>query len=174
MSDSDIVRFTGVLGPDTSGSFSVFFDGSDVGLGGTWRSSEGIDAVSVDAAGDLYLSTTGSFSVSGVSGGDEDVFRFTPTSLGSTTAGAFQLFLDGSTVGLTANITALDAAGGFGPPQNVAPVVSVSAVPPMAGLNHISMTTCRIAEMMTAAEVPQMNAKISNRGGSGANRSSHR
>jgi hypothetical protein len=61
--------------------------------------------VAVDASGKIYLSTTGSFSVPGLSGADEDVFVFTPTSLGSTTAGTFGpgLFFDGSLYGLSSN-----------------------------------------------------------------------
>jgi hypothetical protein len=74
-------------------------------------SSEDVDGVAVDGAGQIHLSTTGSFSVSGVSGADEDVFVFTPTSLGATTAGTFSptLFFDGSLHGLSGNdIYAID------------------------------------------------------------------
>ncbi|MCI0585738.1 MAG: S8 family serine peptidase [Planctomycetes bacterium] len=104
--DEDLLRFTATgLGANTSGSFSIFFDGSDVGL---TSSSEDIDAAFLASDGRLYLSTTGSFSVTGASGADEDLLRFTPTSTGSTTAGTFDLFLDGSAVGIptTANLTA--------------------------------------------------------------------
>jgi len=49
--------------------------------------------------------------VPGVSGADEDVFVFTPTSLGPTTTGTFDaaLFFDGSVHGLGANdVNAID------------------------------------------------------------------
>ncbi|NEQ50314.1 MAG: cadherin repeat domain-containing protein, partial [Leptolyngbya sp. SIO3F4] len=94
--DEDVLLFSpNSLGSDTSGSFSVFFDGSDVGLG---DAREDVDAFSIDAAGDLFFSNTRNFSVSGLSGQDEDVFAYTPSSTGSVTTGTFasELFFDGS------------------------------------------------------------------------------
>lgn len=97
--DSDLVRFVPTsLGTSTAGTFELYFDGSDVDL---TRSGEDIDSVTVTAAGDLLLSTTGSFSVSGVSGQDEDIIRFSPTSLGANTSGTWSLEFDGSDVGLS-------------------------------------------------------------------------
>src|SRR5690606_23329996 len=83
-------------------SWSLLFDGSDVGLS---SSSENIDAVSIDAQGRLYLSTTGNFSVPGRSGTNEDVFVFTASTLGSSTSGSFSssLYIDGSALGLGGN-----------------------------------------------------------------------
>lgn len=69
---SDLVLFTpDRMGEDTAGSFSMFLDGSDIGLTG---SDEDIDAVEID--GDhLYLSTHGSFRLSeGLEGRAEDLF----------------------------------------------------------------------------------------------------
>ena len=107
--DEDLLAFTPVaLGSNTSGTFALFFDGSDVGLG---DSGEDIDGAAVDGSGLLYLSTRAAFAVPGVSGADEDVFVFDPTSLGATTAGGYSstLFFDGSSFGLTAtNLYALD------------------------------------------------------------------
>jgi len=99
----DIFEFVpSSLGADTAGTAAKYFTGKNVGL-----SSHGglIDGVAVNAAGQLYLSTSSSFSVSGLSGADEDVFVFTPTSLGATTAGTFAspLFFDGSLYSLSAN-----------------------------------------------------------------------
>jgi hypothetical protein len=64
-----------------------------------------VDAVAIDGSGKLYLSTTGSFSVTGRSGADEDVFVFTPSATGPTTTGTFAsvLFFDGSAYGLGGN-----------------------------------------------------------------------
>src|SRR5690606_5240986 len=72
---------------------------------GLSSSSENIDAVSVDAQGRLYLSTTGNFSVPGRSGTNEDVFVFTASSLGSSTSGSLSssLYVDGSALGLGGN-----------------------------------------------------------------------
>jgi hypothetical protein len=102
--DSDIVLFTSTsLGPVTAGTFSMYFDGTDVGLNTT--NGEDVDAAAVDATGNIYLSTLNAFSVTGVSGADEDVFVFTPTTLGSSTTGTFSStrYFDGSIYGLGTN-----------------------------------------------------------------------
>ncbi|MEM9092658.1 MAG: cadherin repeat domain-containing protein, partial [Cyanobacteria bacterium P01_F01_bin.53] len=94
--DEDVLLFSPTsLGSDTAGSFSVFFDGSDVGLGDV---REDVDALGMDTAGDLFFSNTRNFSVPGLSGQDEDVFAYTPSSTGSVTTGTFasELFFDGS------------------------------------------------------------------------------
>lgn len=95
--DSDIVRYT----PST-GTFAWYFDGSDVGL---TTDSEDIDAIGFAPDGRLLISTTGSPSVTGVSGADEDLLAFAASSLGSTTAGTWSLYFDGSDVGLSQSST---------------------------------------------------------------------
>ena len=95
--DSDIVKFTGTLGPETAGTFEMYFDGSDVGL---TKSGEDVDAIELLPDGTLLISTIGSFSANGLSGLDEDVIAFTPTSLAEDTAGSFDLYFDGSDVSL--------------------------------------------------------------------------
>jgi hypothetical protein len=111
--EEDLLSFIpSSLGDTTSGTFAMYFDGSDVGLS---TSNENIDAAAVDAAGRIYLSTTGNFSVAGASGADEDVFVFTPTTLGGTTSGTFSpsLYFDGSAFGLAANdVFAIDLPPG--------------------------------------------------------------
>jgi len=107
--DEDISVFTPTsLGQNTAGTWVRYFDGSDVGLGSS--SDEDIYALAVDATGKIYLSTRGNFSVSGLSGADEDVFAFTPSSLGSSTAGTFDstLFFDGSAYGVSGDIYGID------------------------------------------------------------------
>jgi 6-phosphogluconolactonase (cycloisomerase 2 family) len=102
--DEDLLAFAPTsLGDVTAGRFALWFDGSDVGLG---DAGEDVDAAAVDATSRLYLSTPDVFAVPGVSGGDEDVFVFTPTTLDPpTTAGTYAstLFFDGSSYGLGAN-----------------------------------------------------------------------
>lgn len=96
---SDIVRFIPTsLGANTVGAFEWYFDGSDVGLSG---SSEYIDAIAFDTTGRLLISTEGSFNAGGVKGNDEDLFAFSKTTLGATTAGTWALYFDGSRVALT-------------------------------------------------------------------------
>lgn len=95
---SDIVKFTATaLGGSTAGSFSFYFQGGDVDLGGT---GEAIDSIEVLADGRLLVSTGGAASVSGVTAADEDLLAFTPTSLGTTTTGSWALYLDGSDIQL--------------------------------------------------------------------------
>ena len=78
----------------------MYFDGSDVELSG-----EDVNAAALDANGDIHLSTTNAFAVTGVSGDDEDVFTFMPSQLGANTAGTYAstLLFDGSQFGLAAN-----------------------------------------------------------------------
>lgn len=110
LADEDILAFTPItLGTNTSGSWSIYFDGSDVDL--ATAASEDIDAMDVASNGDIYLSTTGNFSVTGVSGVNEDVFICSPASLGSNTVCTYMpsLYFDGSTWGLGGNnIDAID------------------------------------------------------------------
>jgi hypothetical protein len=101
--DKDLLAFTpATLGANTSGSWAMHFDGSDVGLS---TSGEDVDGVAVAANGGIYLTTLGNFAVTGVSGADEDVFVCTPTSLGDNTACTYSgaLAFDGSAWGLGAN-----------------------------------------------------------------------
>ena len=97
--DSDIIRFSPTsVGPNTAGTFSWYFDGSDVGL---TTNNEDIDTVGFAPDGRLILSTVGSFRVAGVRGNDEDLVAFSPTSLGATTSGTWSTYFDGSDVGLS-------------------------------------------------------------------------
>lgn len=98
VADEDLLEFTpSAAGPVTSGSWSLYFDGSDVQL---TLATEDVDAVALNSNGNILLSTSGSFFVPSFGGDNEDVFEFTPTSLGGTTAGTFvqTLFFDGSVV----------------------------------------------------------------------------
>ena len=105
--DEDLLAFTpSQLGENSSGTWQLYFDGSDVGLHNS--SSEDTFASWVDnATGDIYLSSFGSFSVSGVSGDGADIFICTPISLGTETDCTFSLFWDGSAYGFAGEV--LDA-----------------------------------------------------------------
>ncbi|MBD2194976.1 MULTISPECIES: SdiA-regulated domain-containing protein [Calothrix] len=97
--DSDIVKFTPTTTGDfTSGTLEMYFDGSDVGL---TSDAEELDAIAIDRDGNLVVSTRGGFTVPGVSGSDEDLMKFTATSLGQNTSGTWTMLFDGSDVGLT-------------------------------------------------------------------------
>ena len=99
--DEDLIAFTPLTSGDyLSGTWAMYFDGSDVQLSG-----EDVNAAALDANGNIHVSTTNAFSVTGVSGDDEDVFTFTPSQLGDSTAGTYvsALLFDGSLFGLSAN-----------------------------------------------------------------------
>jgi hypothetical protein len=99
----DIVQFDATsLGPNTAGSFSLYFDGNDVGL---TSSGEKIDGFTRLADGGLLISTTGTAKVPGlnstvITAQDEDLLSFTPTALGANTSGTWAMYFDGSRVGL--------------------------------------------------------------------------
>ena len=94
--DEDILRFSPrSLGSNTSGSWSLEFDGSDVGLSDA--SSEDVSGIWVDeATGNIYLSTLGSFAVAGAAGDGADILRCSSPTTGNNTACTFSLFWDGS------------------------------------------------------------------------------
>jgi hypothetical protein len=104
--DSDVISFTPTsIGEATAGTFSFYFDGSDVDL---TSSAEDVHGLFEFADGSLGISTTGSVTVGGLaSGGDEDVYRFTGT-FGAGTSGTWELWFDGSDVGLTTSPEDLD------------------------------------------------------------------
>jgi large repetitive protein len=96
VNDSDIVKLS-VL---SSGSWNhqIYFDGSDVGL---TTGAENVDAFAIRADGSMLFSTTGHTHVPGATANEEDLMLFRPTSLGTNTAGTWELFFDGSDVGLS-------------------------------------------------------------------------
>lgn len=108
--DSDIVQFNAVsLGNNTAGTFTLYFDGSDVGL---TKASEDIDALDLLPDGRLIVSTVGSYAVIGAQGKGDDLLSFTPAGLGATTSGTWSLYFDGSDVGIkpATNVDGVDVA----------------------------------------------------------------
>jgi hypothetical protein len=81
----------------TNNTWAYYVDGSDVALD---RGTEDIDATWIDTNGDIYLSTVGAFSVSGLSGDGDDITKFSPSATGTNTSGTFSPFWDGSANGL--------------------------------------------------------------------------
>lgn len=87
---NDLLRFLPTsLGSDTSGSWTAYVRGADVGLSG---SAENIDAVSVLPDGRVVISTTGNIVVPGVSGKHNDLLRY------DRTANKWAMLFDGSDV----------------------------------------------------------------------------
>ncbi|NND96717.1 MAG: cadherin-like domain-containing protein, partial [Pirellulaceae bacterium] len=99
--DADILAYD-----TTTDSWSMYFDGSDVGLGGL----QDVDAIHIVNDTEIYLSLGRSANVPGLGRVDDsDVLRFTPNSLGDNTSGTFDLVFDGSDYGLTVDNEDVDA-----------------------------------------------------------------
>ena len=100
-SNRDLLKFTpAAVGDNTTGSWSLFLSGTAVGLD---SSDENIDSIAVLADGRLVISTAGSSSVpGGVAGKDEDLLALTPST------GAWELYFDGSDVGLDSSSEDID------------------------------------------------------------------
>lgn len=128
----DIAQFD-----SATGTWSLYFDGSDVGLSG-----KSIAAFARLGDGSLVFSFTASGSISGMTGAPSgssyttnDLVKFTPTSLGSNTAGSWSFLFDGSDVGLTQSSESIDAiavtsAGNL--------VISTTGDPTVTGLSGIA------------------------------------
>lgn len=107
-SRSDVLQLS--VGANGSFDYSLYFDGSDVGL---TTVNESIDAFTIMPDGSLLISTVGAFSVASygysVAGRGEDLLQFWPQSAGSDTAGYWNLYFDGSNVGLAGTEENIDA-----------------------------------------------------------------
>ena len=95
--DEDILFFDGT-------NWSLFFDGSDVGVG-----SPDLFAFSILDADTILMSFGTNVTVNGITATPQDVLRFDATSLGSTTAGTFSMYFDGSDVGLSTTAEKIDS-----------------------------------------------------------------
>ena len=110
----DLLAFTPTgLGATTIGTYALYFDGSDVGVS---YSNENIDAAAVDAAGRVYLSTTGSFAGIRRQRRRRGCLRLQPDDARrQRRAGTFSstLYFDGSAFGLGGNdMVAIDLPPG--------------------------------------------------------------
>lgn len=98
--DEDIVAYD-----PTTGAWSLYFDGSDVGL-----SKRDVDAFALTADGRLLLSLDAPHHFPGLGTVDDsDIVKFIPTSLGEQTAGRFVWHFDGSDVDLNNSGEDIDA-----------------------------------------------------------------
>jgi len=105
--DEDLLRCQPNAVPVTACTWSVYFDGSDVGLNNS--ADEDVDGVALAGAAAIQLSTVGAFNVSGLSGDDEDVFVCeSPTTGAATACASFSLLFDGGASGLADDVDAID------------------------------------------------------------------
>ena len=93
-----------ILKYDPATGWSMYFDGSDVGI------TKNLSAFEVLGSGDILMSFAAKQPVSGVGTFmPQDIARFGPTATGENTAGSFQWALDGSTNWLTTTSEKIDA-----------------------------------------------------------------
>lgn len=106
---SDIMRFIPTrLGQNTAGTLEWYLDGSDVDL--TTR-GEFIDAIALDPAGRLLISTEGAFNLGSVPlANDEDLVAFNATAFGMDSSGTWERYFAGAPIGLTEDGEDVDAA----------------------------------------------------------------
>jgi len=102
--DIDIVRFVPIGGG--AGTFEMYFDGSSVGL---LRGYYDVSGFTTKSDGSLLLRLNRKYRTSiGYTQETKDLLVFTPSSIGTTTAGTFDIGLDGSDIGFIHGTT-LDA-----------------------------------------------------------------
>lgn len=98
----DILAYDG-----RTGVWSLYFDGSDVGV------TNALNDFVLMPNGSILLAISGRTTLSGPGGSFKlqlwDIARFTPTSLGENTSGSFEMYFDGSDVGLTQAAEKIDA-----------------------------------------------------------------
>jgi hypothetical protein len=99
---------TFTAGTVTSCAWTMYFEGSDIGL---TENSEDVDGVTI-LGSDIYFSTLGAFGVPAaptLSGNMEDVWVCSAATTGAASACAsYTLFFDGSLNGMTDNLDAID------------------------------------------------------------------
>jgi len=101
----DLIAFSPTsLGANTAGTWSMYFDGSDVLLD---NATEAVDAVWIDNAGKLYLSTQGNYDLSSAANGSltgtgTNIVGFTASSLGANTVGTYAASFDPASLGFGA------------------------------------------------------------------------
>lgn len=96
--DEDILAFN-----PANGSWSLVWDGSDVGIKGD------LDDFAILNDGSILMSFEQPEKINGMTVADADLVRFIPTTLGANTTGRFEFYFDGSDVGLTTNAEDIDA-----------------------------------------------------------------
>jgi len=112
-------------------NWSMVFDGSDVGLKTAISDFELLPDGSILLA--LKARTVLNTGAARFTLEAQDVARFTPTSLGTTTAGSFALHLDGSDVGLTTAGEAIDALARLGDGRLLISTAGSASVPDGGG-----------------------------------------
>lgn len=103
--DEDLLSFQPTkLGEETSGTWTLYFDGSAVRL--DTSSSEDINGIWMEpVSGNRFLSTIGAFNVPGLSGDGADIFVCKPVSSSPDSTCAFTMYWDGSDHGFASEVS---------------------------------------------------------------------
>lgn len=124
--DEDLVTFN-----PTTQRWAIYFDGSDVGL-----TKADVDAFALLPDGSLLLSFITATETPGLGlVDDSDIVRFVPERLGVTTAGRFELYFDGSDVGLSNDSEDIDALAVLHDGGLLISTTGLYAVPEAVGLD---------------------------------------
>jgi hypothetical protein len=127
-SSEDIVAYD-----SATGLWSMVFDGSDVGI-----SLNNLNGFALLDDGSILMSFLRAQTIGTLADVDDsDIVRFVPTSLGDTTAGSFEWFLDGSDVGLTSSGENVDAIGLTGDGRLLISVVGNVSAGSVTGGDHL-------------------------------------
>ena len=118
--DEDILKFDGQ-------TWSLFFDGSDVGLG-----SVDLFAFTILNSDTLLMSFSSTVTIDGLTITPQDVVYFHATSLGSNTVGTFSMLLDGSSFGLDTSGEAIDSVS-LSPDRRI--LISTTGNPSVLGVS---------------------------------------
>lgn len=114
----------------TTGNWFMHFDGSDVGI------TRPLGSFTHLSDGSLLLALAGNQRLPGVGlVTPNDIVRFTPSSLGETTSGVFDLYFDGSDVGLNGPAEKIDALDSLDSGQLLISTVGNASVPMGGGAN---------------------------------------
>ncbi|MEM7331842.1 MAG: putative Ig domain-containing protein [Chloroflexota bacterium] len=121
--DEDLLRFSGSYGDTTSGTWSLYFDGSDADM---LASTEEFYGVSVDEnSSEIFLSNRGTFDLGGITGDASDVAVCQSAVTGENSSCSYALFLDGGAIGLDNEvIDGLSVLRTTSVPGNQAPIIN--------------------------------------------------
>jgi hypothetical protein len=111
-------------------AWTMLIDGSDIGLGAT-----DLKAFEWRPDGTQIMGFNGRLTLPGIAATVEpnDLVRFIPSRLGTTTQGRFELFFDGSDVGLSTASEAIDGAGFLPDGRLVISTIGAAQVPGATG-----------------------------------------
>lgn len=112
--------------------WELYFDGSDVGA------TKDLNGFTITLNDELLMTFNQPQTLPGVGAVDDsDIVKFIPTSTGSQTAGTFEMWLDGSDVGLTTNGEDIDSIARTYDGYYLISTLGTASVPPVVSSNNV-------------------------------------